>query len=236
MPATCEVFGLFSHLIPQEGLNRLEKGRARQGMVPDFLIEMPSQTGVKTRRLAELKVINCCPSRYSSGDKVKAVDKRANLLQGEYRRKAREADHVYGETVPGQVGPVERKLQQYGEIVGLVVGAFGEASEDLHTLVQRLAESKVAAMGLRSGREGTEEELGIVVGQIRRSLSTTFVRAQSQCLLSRLNCVGSGFSQAAKRRKWAAMEDEKMRRDRLAHWIDQVRGRNLIRRGQFFLT
>ena len=36
LPATCEVFGLFSHLIPQEGLRRIERGRKRQGMVPDF--------------------------------------------------------------------------------------------------------------------------------------------------------------------------------------------------------
>ena len=236
MPATCEVFGLFSHLIPQEGLSRLERGRTRQGMVPDFLLELPSQTGVKEKRLAELKVVNCCPSRYSSGDKVKAVDRRANLLQSEYKRKAREADRLYVETPPGQIGPVERKLNQYGDIVGLVVGAFGEASEDLHTLVQKLAESKVASMGLRRGREGCEEELGIVVGQIRRSLSTTFVRAQSQCLLSRLNCVGHGYTEAAKRRKWVAVEEEKMRRDRLAQWIGHVRGRNLIRRGQFFVT
>ena len=64
MPATCEVFGLFSHLIPQEGLSRLERGRTRQGMVPDFLLELPSQTGVKEKRLAEIKVVNCCPSRY----------------------------------------------------------------------------------------------------------------------------------------------------------------------------
>ena len=193
LPSTCEVFGLFSHLIPQEGLNRLERGRARQGMVPDFLVELPSQTGVKMKRLAELKVINCCPSRYSSGDRIKAVDRRSNLLQGEYRRKSKEADRLHAELTPEQVGPVERKLQQFGEIVGLVVGAFGEGSEDLHDLVQKLAESRVGAMGLRRGREGSEEELGIIVGQIRRSLSTTFVRAQSQCLLSRLNCVGQGY-------------------------------------------
>ena len=96
MPASCEVFGLFSHLIPQEGLSRLEKGRARQCMVPDFMIEFPNQTGGKTSTLAELKVINCCPTRYSLGDRAKAVDKRANLLQNEYKRKAREADRIYG--------------------------------------------------------------------------------------------------------------------------------------------
>ena len=133
------------------------------------------------------------------------------------------------------MGRVERKLLQFEDVLGLVVGAFGEGSEDLHDLVQKLAESKVAAMGLRRGREASEDELGVIVGQIRRSLSTTCVRAQAQCLLSRLNCVGHGYAQAAKRRKWAMLEEEKMKRDRQAQWIGRERGSNLVRRGQFFL-
>ena len=32
-----EVLGEFSHLIPQKGLSRMERGRKRQGLVPDFL-------------------------------------------------------------------------------------------------------------------------------------------------------------------------------------------------------
>ena len=84
------MFGLFSHLIPQEGLSRIERGRKRQAMVPDFKLEVPSSTGGKVSKLAELKVINCCPTRYSPGDR--AVDKRAKLLQGEYRKKARDTD------------------------------------------------------------------------------------------------------------------------------------------------
>ena len=119
MRATCEVFGLFSNLIPQEGLNRLERGRQRQGMVPDFLLEMSNPTGVKENRLAELKVINCCLSRYPIGDRGKAVDRRAGLLQGEYKRKARETDRVYGGVDQNAIGPVERKLMQYGEVVSL---------------------------------------------------------------------------------------------------------------------
>ena len=102
-------------------------------------------------RLAELKVINCCQTRYSTGDKYKAVDKRARLLQGEYKKKAKDVDRQYGGTREG-IGPVENKLIQYGDLQGLVVGAFGEGSEDLHGLVQLLAESKVNTMGL-SGEE-----------------------------------------------------------------------------------
>ena len=235
IPASCEVFGLFSHLIPQEGLNRLQRGRVRQGMVPDFMLGVSNPTGGRVNRLAELKVINCCPTRYPLGGREKAVDRRASLLQGEYRRKAQEADRVYGEFNGEGAGPVERKLRQYGEVIGLVVGAFGECSEDLHELVQEMAESKARAMGLRRGREATDEEIGRIVGQIRRTFSTIVVRAQAQCLLMRMNCVGKGFIEASRRRSWAAKEDERMRNERQAQWLSRVREKNLVSRGQFLL-
>ena len=235
MRATCEVFGLFSHLIPQEGLSRIERGRQRQGMVPDFMLELTSPTGAKCNRLAELKVLNCCLTHYPVGDSRKAVNKRSGLLQGEYKRKAREADGIYGGQDPDNAGPVERKLAQFGEIVGLVVGAFGEGSDDVHYLIQQLAENRASATGIRRGREASDAEIGILVGQIRRSLSTTFVKAQVQCLLSRMDCVGKGVAQAAKRRQWAAKKNERMSRERQAQWLGRVRGTNLVRKGQFFL-
>ena len=235
LPATCEVFGLFSHLIPQEGLSRIERGKKRQGMVPDFQLEVPSPTGGRVSRLAELKVINCCPTRYPPGAGDKAVDRRAHLLQGEYRGKARKADNQFVGTEEGSVGPVENKLLQYGDLQGFVVGAFGEGSEDLHKFMQVLAESKVTAMGLARGRQGTEVEMGIVVGQVRRMLSTVNVRAQAQCLLTGMSQVGEGVGQAAKRRQWAAAEEERMRKERMAQWLGRVRGRNIVRRGQFLL-
>ena len=163
------------------------------------------------------------------------MNRRANQLQSEYRRKAKEADRIYGNHINDQAGPVERKLLQYGDLYGLVVGAFGEGSQDLHELIQLLAESRVRAMGLRRGREASDEELGIIMGQIRRSLSTTSIRAQAQCLLARLNCIGHGFHQAAKRRNWAAAEEEIMRKERLAQWVGRDRGQSIVRRGQFLL-
>ena len=202
-------------------------------MVPDFQFQVPCPTGGKVSRLAELKVISCCPTRYPSVAGAKAVDRRSNLLQGEYKKKARDADKQYVGTAEGSVGPVENKLLQYGDLQGLVVGAFGEGSQDLHTLVQTIAEAKVKSLGLARGRQGTEAELGIVVGQVRRMLSTTSVRAQAQCLLARMSQVGEGVGQAAKRRRWAAAEDERMRKERMAQWIGRVRGRNIV--GQFLL-
>ena len=81
------------------------------------------------------------------------------------------------------------------------MGAFGEALEDLHELIQNMAENKVKIWGLKRGSEASDAEVVRIVGQIRRTLSTKFVRAQAQCLLLRMNCVGKGFAEAAKRRK-----------------------------------
>ena len=50
-----------------------------------------------------------------------------------------------------------------------------------------------------------------------------------------MNSIGGGVSQAAKRRKWAAAEDEKMRKERLIQWESRIRGRNIVRRGEFML-
>ena len=36
--AVCEVFGEFSQLIPQKGLAKLERGRERECLVPDFKV------------------------------------------------------------------------------------------------------------------------------------------------------------------------------------------------------
>ena len=91
-------------------------------------------------------------------------------------------------------------------------------------------------MGLREGREGSGQELAMVTGQIRRVLSTTLVRANAGCLLSRMGRIGEGADMAGRRRRAAAAEEEKLRREREAWWVSVKRGRNIVRRGQFFIN
>ena len=69
---------------------------------------------------------------------------------------------------------------------------IGEASGGVHELVHVLANSRLKAEGMQQGRQTESGELGVLVGQIRRILSVTAVRAQAECLLSRLRNVGSG--------------------------------------------
>ena len=93
-----------------------------------------------------------------------------------------------------------------------------------YRLWQRL-ESRLRFQGLAQGREGSEAELGVIVGQIRRSLSTSAVRAQALCLISRLTQMGDGARMAAKRREWVLREEARMRLERRAQWLADVRGR-----------
>ena len=243
MPFQCEVFNLFAHLIPQQGLSRTESGRKRQGLVPDFLLELDGERGQKKDELAELKVICCCPSRYvmipphphPTRDCVKAVDKRAGVLTEEYRKKAKNVDRVYGGVAEGAVGRVQRKLEDYGEVRGLVFGAFGEASEGVHELVHVLANSRLKAVGLQQGRQTGSGELGVLVGQIRRILSVTAVRGQAECLLSRLRNVGRGTGVAYRRREGAVREEVNWERERQAQTVGRRQGRNVVRHGMFLL-
>ena len=81
------------------------------------------------------------------------MDRRARTLNSEYLDKAKLVDRQYGEVQEGTVGPVQRKLESFGEVKGLVFGAFGEGSEDVHTLVQSLATIRARRVALQRGRE-----------------------------------------------------------------------------------
>ena len=47
--------------------------------------------------------------------------------------------------------------------------------------------------------------------------------------------VGEGAAMASKRRQWGKLEEARMRREREAAWRAETTGREVIRRGQFWL-
>ena len=147
IPVIREVINLIASCIPQEGLNRIEMGRKRQGLVPDFLI--PAEEGGGSGILCKLKGMSASNTRYPIRrrlvDGTRTVDRRANGLTEEYTQKARETDWNHcgiarppRVPLPGaaqhvrQIGPVETKLISYGRVQGWVFGVWGEASEDVH--------------------------------------------------------------------------------------------------------
>ena len=237
LPADCEVYGLFSDLLPAsaEGAGgELEWGRSRQGLIPDFRLRLPTPEGTSDC-LAELKIISAGVTWYPRGVAGRGSDRRAGGLQGLYKGKLAKYDGKFHATPPGQNGPLVQRLVGYGKLWGLVVGPWGEVSKDLHTLVSMIGKNMVEARGRERGWEGGEGEMGQVIGQIRRKLSCTFIRAQSLCLLARIGQLGPGAKIAAERRSEAKRAETARRREAQAHWQAHIRGRGLGRVGMMFV-
>ena len=66
------------------------------------------------------------------------MERRSAVLPEEYRKPLALLDQKYHNTQPGQVGPLERRLQGYEDLQCLVIGAFLEGSKDLHSLLEVL--------------------------------------------------------------------------------------------------
>ena len=240
LDAEVEIFNLFAASIPQEGLNRMERGRKVQSIVPDMRITIPVE-GNLVPRLHELKIISSSKTRYlprrQGQDAVRAVDKRAQELNGEYIAKARSTDRQYCGTPEGTIGPVESKLGRLGDVKGVVVGAFGEGSDDLHALIHHLASSRVRVAGPQKGKRGQvrseEAELALTTAFLRRTLSLVGVRAQARLLLGRLEVIGPGAAAAAGRRNFAVQQERVWANQRRADALSRLQGRALLRRGHF---
>ena len=231
----CEVYGLFSDMIPAQALDQgqdLEWGRARQGLVPDFRLRLPTPEGL-TDHLAELKFISAGISWYARGAKGRGSDRRAAGLPKLYKRKLIPFDTRYHNTPGGQTGPLVRRLESYGKLESLVVGPWGDCSKDLHSLIKTLGENKVAVQARATGRQASDNELGVIISQIRKYLSTAFIRAQSLCLINRLAHLGEGAVAAAGRRNLAKRLE--FGRKREAHYQAHIRGLGLSRVGQLFV-
>ena len=236
----CEVFYLFSREIPQEGLSRLERGRTRQTMVPNFKISIPQTGGRSEPQLWELKVISSCPTRYPRNPKPegRAVDRRANLLQGEYTAKARKADRKYGNTTEGQIGRMEQKLLSFGRVRGLVVGAWGEISEDFKCLMDVMGEKKIEEFEAQTGRhvrKSVTAQLASYISHNRQQLSQICVKSQARLVLDRLEGLGGGTGGATRRRGCTAWLERKWEKERQAQLLAARQGWRIRRTGEFRL-
>ena len=119
---------------------------------------------------------------------------------------------------------MERRLDEFGELLGLCFGAWVEASEGVHLLVQTLTEARFKYQDLQRGRPVSDQELGLLVCQVRRRLSLVAVKAQVNCLMAKLHQVVPGTTQLAKKRTWNILEDKRMPRERGAQWLRRVEG------------
>ena len=236
--ATCEVTGLFQHLIPAAAMDRPDVRNQSHIMVPDYRIQLPSTTpgmdllqGETVTRLAELKH-TCSEQQYRTGVRqhqfTRAVDRRAGELMAEYQAKADRMDTLLGEE-EGR-GRIRRQLDHYGELITIVVGKYCELSDWGHQLLEAMACSRVAKQEQMTGLASRERavEKGIIVGELRRQLSVINLRASMSCLLDRMHQCGEGGRLRNRRQEWMVRQEEMMREERELQWAGRVRGRNLL--------
>ena len=130
---------------------------------------------------------------------------------------------------------MEQRLLQYGEVRGWCFGAWGEVSTEVHHLVQRLAEARIALaetlLGERRPTRSRDAEKAGLVAYIRRSLSVTAVRAQAKFLLDRLRLLGDGAAEADRRRARAVQLEATAFRERRAQRVAFIQGRSIRRLG-----
>ena len=223
--ATTEVYGLFAALIPQPARTRLDNQpkRKRQGMVPDFLVFAPE--GPSQACLAELKTLHYGSSTYpTTARRCEAVQNRAGRIPGEYAAKARAIDTQYCGTAPGETGPVCRQLLSYGTVRGFVFGAWGEASGDVHDLLQLAAKQGARTRWRDMGCRDEAAAVGCLAWLLRRRWGLAALRENARLKLDRLAYVGRGAAAAADRRQRSELQHAARARFSRAHqWFSSHR-------------
>jgi hypothetical protein len=208
VPVRAEVFGMFASELPATARDQMGRWtlRKRQGMVPDIVIGTPAPDGGPPREhLYELKTPHCGSSTYTmrAATRCRAVEARAEAIPEEYHRKARTLDRTFAGTSAPTVGPVERKLQSYGPIRGLVFGHYGESSQAVATLLEIAATHGAARHWQTTGAADAHAATGVFHWLLQRRWGLTALRSNARLVLNRLEHLGSGAPQATARRQVA---------------------------------
>ena len=152
------------------------------------------------------------------------MNRRARQLPAEYKLKVAKVDREFHGSVPGEVGPLQERLESLGELLCLCVGAFGDISADLERLIGAIAESRALFLSRERGRP-LSDKAGLILCQHRRVLSVVFVRVQAACLVARMGHLGEAAQGCAARRDVAKAEAKRLREEAAAFHSAHMRGR-----------
>ena len=127
------------------------------------------------------------------------MDKRADEINAEYMKTANEIDVRWNATiagqVPGQLGPFETALRQYGDggdhcIQGLCVGMFSGISLGITSLLRILAQHGAERLIQRMGSSSMKHCQATLLWLARRDLGAVLWTANADLILHRIQHLG----------------------------------------------
>ena len=184
---SCEVLYIFSPYISAYTTLQSDKLKQVQGVVPDFFFN-------RTCTLGDVKTITCCQGHYPNarfrhGIRNDAVRIRQNKVTAEYRGKANKADRQYNNHQESGTGPVATKLASFGKVKGLVCGAFGEGSPDMHKLIANIVETAAIKRYQDMGARTSKDAIARANRFAYKTLGVEMMRSTSLLRVGRLGIV-----------------------------------------------
>ena len=104
-----------------------------------------------------------------------------------YQSHARQLDRDFS---PAGTQPILQHLQSLGRTRGLVFGAYGEASADVHDLIAVAATARATQLWRAAGARTAAEMRAMLMGQWRRRVGMATVQAMARHRLARRYYIG----------------------------------------------
>ena len=122
-----------------------------------------------------------------------AVAQRASRVHRDYVRAAQALDGLPDVQAwnQGSAGAVSAALAGYGDVRALVFGTYGEASVDVHELLDIAADQAARDTWRFLGVRSSGEARGYYAARLRRSWGVTIVREFARHRVGRVSCVGA---------------------------------------------
>ena len=162
--------------------------------LPDIVTEAGNRRGparAPRRLLFDVKTIHAGSTHYYStrarDEQSGAVHERELHVWNDYKYHARRLDRDH--SPPGQQ-PILQRLQSFGRTRGLVFGAYGEASADVHALLALAATAQAEQLWRAAGARTATEMRAFLISKARRRLGMAVVQAMARHRLARVPFVG----------------------------------------------
>ena len=143
--------------------------------------------------LIEHKTIHISVGRYASRSvrQAYAVAHRAEEIPAQRRGQLQAVDRRLFGTAPGQVGPMEQRLNSFPPVLGTVTGAWCEWSESIINLLKTFASMGAETWQARLGSPTVAAARSTLLWLMRSELGVCVARGNARLLLSRARAVSA---------------------------------------------